>query len=153
MGFAVGIERSVWRRARVQDNTASWISRSLIRELTDVAEGLGDVVNRHWLGEVAGNDVGAFQHRAHFRQRGQGATRSLRKLEALLLPEQPVNKAIQLLAPDQRDARKAFPGSRNVNTQQSERRAPFLMVGKPIPQPHNQCRQQLVDRVETVEYG
>ena len=30
VGFAVGIERSVWRRAHVHDNTASWISRSLI---------------------------------------------------------------------------------------------------------------------------
>jgi hypothetical protein len=30
VGFAVGVERSVWRRARVQDNTVSWISRSLI---------------------------------------------------------------------------------------------------------------------------
>jgi hypothetical protein len=51
------------------------------------------------------------------------------------------------------DAREAFPRSRNVNTQQSKRRAPFLMPGKPIPQPHDQRRQQLVDRVETVEYG
>jgi hypothetical protein len=69
-----------------------------------VGSALCSIVKRRGFGGVAGYEANAFQHRAHFGQRGQGATRSLRKLEALLLPEQPVNKAIQLLAPDQQDA-------------------------------------------------
>ena len=47
----------------------------------------------------------------------------------------------------------AFPALRDLDANQSERRAPFLMPGKPVPQSHYEDPQQLIDRIEAVELG
>jgi hypothetical protein len=47
----------------------------------------------------------------------------------------------------------AFPGLRDLDANQSERRASFLMPGKPVPQSHYEDPQQVIDCVEAVELG
>jgi hypothetical protein len=76
---------------------------------------------------------------------------SLRKFEALLLSEQPLNEPVQLLSADEGYTGEAFPGLRDLDANQSEWRAPFLMPGKPVPQTHHEDPQQLIDCVEAVE--
>ena len=76
---------------------------------------------------------------------------TLRKFETLLLSEQPLDKPVQLLSADESYIGEAFPGFRDLDANQSERRAPFLMPGKPVPQSHYEDSQQLIDCVEAVE--
>jgi len=78
---------------------------------------------------------------------------TLRKFEALLFSEQPLEEPVQLLSTDEGYMGEAFPGLRDLDANQSERRASFLMPGKPVPQSHYEDPQQLIDCVEAVELG
>src|SRR5258708_2084017 len=78
---------------------------------------------------------------------------TLRKFEALLISEQPLHEPVQLFSADEGYTGEAFPGLRDLYANQSERRASFLMPGKPVPQPHYEDPQQLIDCLETVELG
>ena len=78
---------------------------------------------------------------------------SLRKFEALLFSKQPLNEPVQLFSADEGYMGEAFPGLRDLDANQSEWRASFLMPGKPVPQSHYEGPQQLIDCVEAVELG
>src|ERR1700730_17878602 len=78
---------------------------------------------------------------------------TLRKFEALVFSEQPLEKPVQLLSADEGYLCEDFPGLRDLDANQSERRASFLMPGKPVPQSHYEDPQQLIDSVEAVELG
>ena len=122
-------------------------------EHPDIAAGLGDVVRRYRLCRVACKLVKAVKYRMQLRERVDGAMGSLRKLNGLRRSEQPLDETIELLAANQGDLREALSAFRNLDPDQSKRLAAFLMPGEPIPQPHHEDPQQLVDCIETVELG
>jgi hypothetical protein len=76
---------------------------------------------------------------------------TLREFEALLFSEQPPDEPVQLLSTDEGYMGEAFPGLRDLEANQSERRASFLTPGKPVPQFHYEDPQQLIECVEAVE--
>jgi hypothetical protein len=78
---------------------------------------------------------------------------SLRKFEALLFSEQPLDEAVQLHSTDEGYMGEAFPGLRDHEEDQSNRRVSFLMQREPVPQSHYEDSQQLIDCVEAVELG
>jgi len=78
---------------------------------------------------------------------------TLRKFEALLFSEQPLDEPVQLLSTDEDYMSEAFPGLRDLDANQSERRVSFLMPGEPVPQSHYEDPQQVIDCVEAVELG
>ena len=59
---------------------------------------------------------------------------TLRKFEALLFSEQPLDEPVQLLSTDEDYMSEAFPGLRDLDANQSKRRVSFLMPGEPVPQ-------------------
>jgi hypothetical protein len=69
----------------------------------------------------------------------------------LLCSEQPLDEAVQLLSANERDTDKPFSALPYLDADQSERRASFLMPGKPVPKAHDKHGQQLVDGVEAIE--
>jgi hypothetical protein len=73
----------------------------------------------------------------------------------LLLSEQPLDEPVQFLLPDKGYMGEPFPGLRDLDANQSERRVsflmprkPVLMPRKPVPQSHYEDSQQLIDCVE-----
>ena len=78
---------------------------------------------------------------------------TLRKFEALLFSEQPLDEPVQLFSADEGYMGEAFPGFRDLDANQSERHVSFLMAGEPVPQSHYEDPQQIIDCVEAVELG
>ena len=77
--FVVGTEFNIWRRARVQDNTTSWISRSptfvssrMLRRVCATSSAVG-------LCQVTGELVEAVEYRAQLRECFEAMMGSLRK--------------------------------------------------------------------------
>jgi hypothetical protein len=73
--------------------------------------------------------------------------------EALFISEQPLDKPVLLLSASEGYMGEAFPTLRDLDANQSERRASFLMPGEPVPQSHHEDPQQFIDCVEAVELG
>ena len=71
----------------------------------------------------------------------------------MFVSEQPLDKPVLLLSAGEGYMGEAFPGLRDLDANQSERRASFLMPGKPVPQSHDEDPKQLIDCVEAVELG
>jgi len=78
---------------------------------------------------------------------------SLWKFEALLDSEQPLDEPVQLLSADECDTDKPCSALRDLGADQSERRASFLMPGKPVPKTHDEHGQQLVDALRATQLG
>jgi hypothetical protein len=83
-----------------------------LRQLADVAAGLSNIIHRHGLCRITGEFVEAVKYRAQLCECVEGAMGSLRKFEALLLSEQPLNEPVQLLSADEGYTGEAFPGLR-----------------------------------------
>jgi hypothetical protein len=71
----------------------------------------------------------------------------------LLFSERPLDEPVVLLSGDEGYMGEAFPDLRDLDANQSERRASFLMPGKPVPQFHYEDPRWLIDCVEGVELG
>jgi hypothetical protein len=116
VGRIAGIALKSCRRARVQDNTTSWISRSptlvSTRTLRRVWEMSSAVTG---FAGIACKLVKAFKYRMQLRERVEGAMSSLRKLNGLRCSEQPLDKTIQLLAANPGDLREALSAFRDLD--------------------------------------
>src|SRR6266478_3914874 len=100
-----------------------------LHQLADVAAGLCDLVRRHGLCRITSELVKTVEYRAQLREDVEDAMGSLREFEALLCSEQPLDEPVQLLSADERSMSEAFPGLRDLDADQSERCASFLMPG------------------------
>jgi hypothetical protein len=82
------------------------------RQLAEVAAGLRDVIGRQRLCRINGELVEAVEYGTRPREHVEGAVCSLRKFEALLYSEQPLDEPVQLLSADEGYMGEAFPGLR-----------------------------------------
>jgi len=91
--------------------------------------GLSDVVSRHGLCRITGELIEAVKYLTQLRECVEGAMGSLREFEALLCSEQPLDEAVQLLSANERDTDKPLSALRDLDADQSERGASFLVPG------------------------
>jgi len=111
-----------------------------LRQLANVASGLCDIIRHHGLCRVTGEFVEAVEYRTQLEECVEATMGSLRKFEALLFSEQPLDEPIQLLSADEGDMGEAFPRLRDLDANQSERRASFLMPGSRFHSPITRIR-------------
>jgi hypothetical protein len=107
-----------------------------LRQLADVAAGLSNIIHRH---------SSASALRARWARSGSSRLCSF--------PNSPSTNPSS--SSRRMRAIRARPSlvSGDLDANQSEWRAPFLMPGKPVPQTHHEDPQQLIDCVEAVERG
>lgn len=122
-----------------------------LREFPDLAHGGFDslfgrcisLVRYHY------NDPG--HQRPHLTQNTDAAMRPLRKVYGFLTAEKPFNEAVDFLTPGQSQGGTTIKRGGNPGADKTEWRAPFLVSSETVPQPDDECADQLIGGLYGVE--
>lgn len=104
-----------------------------------------------WLALVRRDPAYAIEHGSQFRQLIERVVRLFRKVDALRA-EKALDKAVDLLAPDTGEVLEPVPGLCHLETCEAKRVLAILVQRQRIPQPRHERADELVGRIDAVEF-
>src|SRR5215204_2896293 len=105
-----------------------------------------------WLALVRRDPAYALEHGSQLRQLIERVVRLFRKVDALRGAEKALDKAVDLLPPNTGEVLEPVAGFCHLETCQAKRVLAILMQRQRIPQPHHERADELVGRIDGVEF-
>ena len=120
-------------------------------EFAKMPERGGDVGWIGWLARAVCQFPGGVQHRTDLGQGAERLGRPLRQIEALLIAEQPVRDAVELISAQHGDLRQPLARGGDLDPRQAEGCRALLVACQPILRPGDQRADQFIGRVQRIE--
>ena len=122
-----------------------------LREFRDLPQSGSDILFGRCISPVRCHYSDPGHQRPHLTQNTHAAMCPLRKVYGFLTGEKPFNEAVDFLTPGQSQGGTAIKRGGNPGADKTEWRAPFLVPGKTVPQPDDECADQLIGGLHGVE--